>query len=80
LFSLGGVAAVVIMSAREWIRVLAVCIFALGALCLPNIGRSPRSYTSGFAILSDTGSLMWLAIILIFLSAVAFALSFIGPR
>ena len=68
------------MSRREWIRVVAVGGFAVGALCLPNVGRSPRSYTSGFAILSDTGSLMWLAIISILAGAVAFVLSFVGPR
>ncbi len=68
------------MGAREWIRMLAVCVFGLGALCLPNIGRSPRSYGSGFFILSDTSSLMWLAVILILAGIVAFILSFVGSR
>ncbi len=68
------------MNTREWIRVTAVVVFAAGALCLPNIGRSPRSYGSGFAILSDTGSLMWLAVGLIVAGIVVFAVSFIGQR
>jgi hypothetical protein len=68
------------MSAREWIRVVAVGIFAIGALCLPNIGRSPRSYGSGFAIFSDTGSLIWLAAALIVAGILGFALSFIARR
>jgi hypothetical protein len=69
-----------IMSAREWIRVLAVGVFAFGALCFPSVARSPRSYGSGFFILSDTGSLMWLAIILILAGVVGFVLSFVDSR
>ncbi len=68
------------MSAREWIRVIGLCVAGVGLLCLPSIGRSPRSYGSGFAILSDTGSLMWLAGILIASGIIAFAVSFIGQR
>ena len=67
-----------IMTFRYWIRIIGAALAGFGLLCLPSIGRSPRSYGSGFAILSDTGSLMWLAIILIVAGAIVFLASFAG--
>ncbi len=68
------------MTARDWIRICGIGIFGVGMLCLPNLGRSPRSYGSGFAILSDTGSLMWLAGVCILAGIVLFAVSFVGQK
>jgi hypothetical protein len=66
------------MTLRHWIRVIAAVVAGVGLLCLPSIGRSPRSYGGGFAILSDTGSLIWIAVILIVGGAILFLGSFIG--
>jgi len=45
-------------------------------LCLPSLGRSPISYGSGFAMLSDTGSLIWIAGGLLVVGAILFLASF----
>jgi hypothetical protein len=47
---------------------------------LPSVGRSPRSYTSGFAVLSDSGSLIWVALALLVLGVVVFLVSFAGSK
>jgi hypothetical protein len=67
-----------IMTFRHWLRIIGAVVGGLGLLCLPSIGRSPRSYTSGFAILSDTGSLIWLAVISIVVGGILFLASFTG--
>jgi hypothetical protein len=67
-----------VMTVRHWLRVIGALIAGIGLLCLPSIGRSPRSYGSGFAILSDTGSLIWVAVILLVVGGVVFLLSFAG--
>jgi hypothetical protein len=67
-----------VMTFRHWIRIIGIALGGFGLLCLPSIGRSPQSYGSGFAILSDTGSLLWIAIILIFSGAIFFLGSFVG--
>jgi hypothetical protein len=66
------------MTFRHWIRIIGIALVGFGLLCLPSIGRSPQSYGSGFAILSDTGSLLWIAIILIVSGAIVFLGSFAG--
>ena len=55
-----------------------MAFIGLGLLCLPSIKVSPRSLGSGFAILSDPGFLLWIAIILIVIGAIAFVGSFVG--
>jgi hypothetical protein len=67
-----------VMTFRHWLRIIGGFIATLGLLCLPSIGRSPRSYGSGFAILSDTGSLMGIAVILLVVGAVVLLVSFAG--
>jgi hypothetical protein len=67
-----------IMTLRQWLRIIGAVVAGLGLLCLPSVGRSPQSYGSGFAILSDTSSLIWLAVILIGVGAVVFLFSFAG--
>jgi hypothetical protein len=69
-----------VMTARDWIRIGGLSVSGIGLLCLPSIGRSPRSYGSGFAILSDTGSLIWLAALFILAGIVLFAVSFVGQK
>jgi hypothetical protein len=64
------------MTFRRWIRLIGIVLVGFGLLCLPSIGRSPQSYGSGFAILSDTGSLIWIAVMLIVAGAVVFLSSF----
>jgi len=66
------------MTFRHRIRVIGAVLATLGLLCLPSAARSPRSYSSGFAILSDTGSLMWFALILVVAGGIIFLLSFLG--
>jgi hypothetical protein len=66
------------MTFRYWIRIIGIALVGFGLLCLPSIKRSPQSYGSGFAILSDPGFLLWIAIILIVSGAVAFVGSFVG--
>jgi hypothetical protein len=60
------------MTFRHWIRIIGIALVGFGLLCLPSIKRSPQSYGSGLAILSDTGFLLWIAIILIVSGAIAF--------
>jgi hypothetical protein len=67
-----------IMTFRHWIRIIGAVLAGFGLVCLPSVGRSPRSYGSGFAILSDTGSLIWIAVILIIAGAIVFLASFAG--
>jgi hypothetical protein len=67
-----------VMTFRHWIRIIGIALVGFGLLCLPSIERSPQSYGSGFAILSDTGFLLWIAIILIVSGAIAFVVSFVG--
>jgi hypothetical protein len=74
------VAAALMMTARHWIRILGALLLALGFLCLPSVGRTPRSYGSGLAILSDTGSLIWIAGGLLALGAILFIASFRGGQ
>jgi len=64
------------MTARHWIRIIGAIVAALGLLCLPSVGRSPRSYGSGFAMLSDSGSLIWIAGGLLVVGAILFIGSF----
>ena len=66
------------MTFRYSIRSVGIALVGFGLLCLPSIERSPRSHGSGFAILSDTGFLLWIAIILIVSGAIAFVVSFVG--
>ena len=66
------------MTLRYWIRIIGIALVGFGLLCLPSIGRSPQSYGSGFAILSDTGSLVWIAVVLIVGGAIVFLGSFAG--
>jgi hypothetical protein len=66
------------MTFRRWIRIIGIALVGFGLLCLPSIKTSPKSYASGLAILSDTGVLLWIAIILIVGGAVAFFISFVG--
>ena len=66
------------MTFRHWIRIVGIALVGLGLLCLPSMERSPQSYGSGFAILSDPGFLLWIAIILIVSGAIAFVGSFVG--
>ena len=68
------------MTFRYWIRVAGAVLFGLGLLCLPSIARSPRSYTSGFAVLSDTGSVIWIALVFIVLGTLIFLASFVGSK
>jgi hypothetical protein len=74
------VAAALMMTARHWIRILGALLLAFGFLCLPSIGRSPRSYGSGFAMLSDTGSLIWIAGGLLSVGAILSIVSFRGGQ
>src|ERR1700756_1599992 len=67
-----------VMTFRHWIRIIGIALVGFGLLCLPSIERSPQSYGSGFALLSDTGFLLWIAIILIVSGAIAFFGSFVG--
>jgi hypothetical protein len=67
-----------VMTFRHWLRVIGAFIAGIGFLCLPSIGRTPRSYGSGFAMLSDTGLLTWIAVILLVVGAVVFLVSFAG--
>jgi len=53
------------MTFRHWIRIIGIALIGFGLLCLPSIESSPQSHGSGFTILSDTGFLLWIAIILI---------------
>ena len=64
------------MTARHWIRIIGAIVVACGLLCLSSLGRSPRSYGSGFAMLSDTGSLIWIAGGLLGIGAILFIASF----
>ena len=64
------------MTARLWIRIIGAVLAGLGLMCLPSFARSPRSYGSGFAILSDTGSLVWIASALLVVGAILFVVSF----
>jgi hypothetical protein len=66
------------MTFRHCIRIIGIVLVGYGMLCLPSIERSPQSYGSGFAILSDTGSLLWIAIILIVSGAIVFIGYFVG--
>jgi len=66
------------MTFRHWIRIIGIALVGFGFFCLPSIKRSPQSYGSGSAILSDTGFLLWIAIILIVSGAIAFVGSFVG--
>ena len=66
------------MTFRHWIRIIGIALVGFGLLCLPSIGRSPQSYGSGFAILADTGSLLWVVIILIVSGGIVFLGSFVG--
>ena len=50
------------MMFRHWIRIIGIAFVGFGLLYLPSIGRSPQSYGSGFAILSDTSSLLWMLV------------------
>jgi hypothetical protein len=68
------------MTARLWIRISGLVLVGLGLLCLPSLGRSPISYGSGFAILSDTGSLIWIAVGLLGVGAILFMASFRGGQ
>jgi hypothetical protein len=68
------------MTARLWIRIVGLALVLLGLLCLPSVGRSPRSYSSGFAVLSDSGSLIWIAGGLLGVGAVLFVSSFRAGR
>ena len=67
-----------IMTFRYWLRIIGIALVGFGLLCLPSIERSPQSYGSGFAILSDTGFLLSIGIILIVSGAIAFVVSFVG--
>jgi hypothetical protein len=69
-----------VMTTRDWIRIGGLSVLGIGLLCLPSIGRSPTSYGSGFAILSDTGSLIWLAALFILAGILLFAVSFVGRK
>jgi hypothetical protein len=66
------------MTLRYWIRIVGLVLGGFGLLCLPSIGRSPQSYGSGFAILSDTGSPVWIGVVLIVAGAIVFLGSFAG--
>jgi hypothetical protein len=68
------------MTFRHWLRVTGIALVGFGLLCLPSIGRRPQSYGSGFAILSDTSSLLRIAIILIVGGAIIFLASFAGGK
>src|SRR6266403_1345007 len=58
-----------ILTPEHFSRLLLV---GFGLLCLPSIGRSPQSYGSGFAILSDTSSPVWIGVVLIVAGAIVF--------
>ena len=66
------------MTVRQWFRAIAVCLFAFGIVCLPNPGGSPKRLTSLFSFLADSGSVLHLGLILVGISIVLFAVSFIG--
>jgi len=66
------------MTFRYCIRIIGIALVGFGLLCLPSIERSPQSYGSSFAILSDPGFLLWIAIILIVSGAIAYFGSFVG--
>ena len=66
------------MTPRIWIRIIGAALAVFGLICLPSVGRSPRSYTSGFATLSDTGSLIWVGVALLAVGAILFIGSFVG--
>jgi hypothetical protein len=68
------------MAVRHWIRAIGAVLVACGLLCLPSLGRSPQSYGSGFAMLSDTGSLIWIAGGLLGVGAIIFIASFRGGQ
>ena len=68
------------MTVRLWIRIIGAIVAGLDLMCLPSIARSPRSYISGFAILLDAGSFIWIALVLIILVGVVFLASFAGSK
>lgn len=68
------------MTARHWIRIVGAVLVMFGALCLPNAGRSPRSYGSVFFNLSDTGSLLWIGAAFFATGALVFLASFVRGK
>ena len=66
------------MTVRSWLRGIAVVLFGLGVLCLPQPGGVPERFTSLFSSLADSGAVLLLGLILVGISIVLFAVTFIG--
>jgi hypothetical protein len=66
------------MRIRYYMRIAGIMLAGLGLLCLPSVGRSPRSYGSGFGMLSDTDALIWIAGGLLVIGVILFIASFRG--
>ena len=67
------------MTVRHWVRAGAVVLFTLGALCLPQPGGVPSRFTNLFSTLvADSGAVLHLGLILLGISLVLFAVTFIG--
>jgi hypothetical protein len=62
---------------RALVRIVGIALVGLGLLCLPSLGRSPASYTSGFATLADSGWFLPFACGLLLVGAILFAVSFL---
>ena len=67
------------MTVRHWLRAIAAVLFAFGVLCLPQPGGVPSRFTNLFSsLVADSGSVLHLGLILVGISIVLFAVSFIG--
>jgi hypothetical protein len=76
-FSLDGVSPR-LMSLRTWIRILAVFAFACGLFCIPaSLGAHPYYFTTAFAQLAHSGSLLQIGVVLLIVGAILFIASFI---
>ena len=67
------------MTVRHWARAVAVVLFTFGALCLPQPGGIPSRFTNLFSTLvADSGAVLHLGLILLGISIVLFAVTFMG--
>jgi hypothetical protein len=67
------------MALKALLRIVGILLFALGFLCLPaSPGAHPYSLTTAFSRLTQSGSLLSIATVLIVIGTILFILSFIG--
>ena len=67
------------MTVRHWLRAIAVVLFTFGVLCLPQPGGVPERFTNLFSsLVADSGAVLHLGLILVGISIVLFAVTFIG--